>query len=266
MSVSKASVITLTFGRYELAKKVFEHNFKNAWLDYELLICDQGMGITDDERAQNKDEHLAFQNYLKSLRPDYLRLNNYNEGVARSLNQLMLRCKTDYIVFMPPDILLPPGWLKEIVNYASDIPTSGIVGFAGQDLILPPCEVAGISGKKYKIACQQEMVLDGCQVFGASLVTRELINTIGYYCEEYHPYGLEDSDYCFRAKMAQFLVYYLPHLTSEHIGLDHDEKTAYKEAKVRSYFSNAGHHRWRLHNYWRVGLYVPPPILKNQLI
>lgn len=267
MSDFKASIISLTFGRYELTQKVFEHNLKSIdRKSYELLICDQGPGITERDREAAMGDHLQYVEYLKSLNADHLRLNHYNEGVARSLNQLMLRCNTDYIIFMPPDIELDENWLEPLVSHAADIPHSGIVGFEGQDLVLPERSLVGTSGKKYVVRSEENLVFDGCQVFGATLVTRELINKIGFYCEDYHPYAFEDSDYCFRAHMAGMLLYYIPNLKAKHVGLDHDHKTLYKESKIRSYFSNAGIHRWRMQNYWRIGIYVPPPMLREELI
>lgn len=260
MAPDKASIISLTYGRYEMAKKVFNHNLSMAGMPYELLICDQG------PEGEPGPASYEFFEYLKSLNPSYLRMNHYNEGVSRSLNQLMLRCKTDYICFMPPDIVLPDNWLIKLVEHASDIPMSGIVGFEGQDLILPKHHVVGHSGREYAINCERELVLEGCQVYGATLVTRELLEGIGYYCEDYHPYSFEDADLCFRAHIGRFLCYYIPELKSEHIGLDHGAETDYKNNKIKSYFSNAGVHRWRINNYWRIGLYVPPPMLRDPLI
>jgi len=209
MNVTKASIISLCYGRYDLTKQVYNANLSNCGMPYELLICDQGLGASDDERIANMRPRNEFIEYLKSLSPSHLRLNEYNEGVARSLNQLMIRCSTDYIFFMPPDILLPDNWLRTLVDCASDIAFSGVVGFEEQDLILPEYKTVGSSGKNYTLACRRDGALDACQVYGATLVTRKLIDTIGYYCESYHPYGLEDTDYCFRAQLAGFLCYYI---------------------------------------------------------
>ncbi len=90
-------------------------------------------------------------------------------------------------------------------------------------------------------------------------MTRRLINTIGGFCEAYHPYGLEDSDYCFRAALSGFKNYYIPGLKSEHIG------ELGGQAKEQSFFSNLGLHRWRAHNFYKIGLYEPLPMPKEEL-
>lgn len=249
--MKKISVLFLTFNRPDKALITLDLNLASAGIprdEIELLICDQG----------TKDEH--FIELLKQTNPDYIRLNVYNEGIARALNQLIIRATTNYFFFMPDDILLPKNWASELLRHVEAIPGSGIVGFEGQDLVLPEVECGGLT-----IRCNanpQDYLTDSVQVFGATLMTRNMIDVIGGYCEEYHPYGLEDSDLCFRCVLAGFLCYYIPNLKFNHIGVEQD----LKREKESSFFSNVGLHRWRMFNYYRIGTRCPLPIKRDPLI
>lgn len=194
-----------------------------------------------------------------------MRLNAYNEGIARALNQLIIRAKGEHVFFMPNDIIFDSNWLKILLQYADDVPYSGIVGFEGQDLILPELEIKSHSGRIYKIRCNTDPSdLDKSQVLGASLFTRSLLKSIGGFDEKFHPYGFEDQDYNFRSKISGHLNYYVPGLKSKHLGLEREQNPAiYKEAKEFSFWSNIGYLRWKANNYYFAGIYEPFPTLRE---
>lgn len=244
----KLSLLFLTYNRPVLAKEILLKNLETIGLDkseYELLICDQG------------SEDRTFVAWLESLTASYVRLNKYNEGISRSLNQLILRAKAPNMMYMADDVAMPENWGRELLKYIDHIPKTGIVGFEMGELKLPYSEMNGLP------LChnpnRDDIYHDKVQVYGNIVFTKQLIDTIGGFCEEYHPYGLEDADFCFRAILNNFLVYYIPGLRAVHLGLNSD-------AKVKSYFSNVGHHRWRVCNYTRIGTFERLPILKECLV
>lgn len=260
MEKPTVTIMGLTYMRKDVTEKVYTNNLKNAGYDYELMVCDNG------HRNDDAYEHDSPVKFIESLKPNYFRKNTYNEGIARALNQMIIRSKADLVFFMPSDIILPNNWLKIMVEYATDIPQSGIIGFEGQDLKLPLQNFETKQGTNKMVNCQTKIVLDGCQIFGATMITRNLINTIGYFCEDYLLFGFEDSDYCFRSQIAGFRNYYIPGLKSEHIANDSDSGSLYRQEKDFALWGNAGMHRWRMHNYGRIGLYVPPPMLRNDML
>lgn len=247
----KVSILILTLYRQELALPTITKNLERAGTeDFEILICDQG---TEDEE---------FINSLKQIRGvSYFRENKNNEGIARALNQLILRRKGEHVFFMPDDILLPENWLVELLKYAEAIPESGIIGFEGQNLILPEHEINGL--KIHMKQCKGNPE-EGVQVFGATFITKKLLEIIGAFCEGYHPYGLEDSDYCFRCHLAGLLCYYIPGLKSEHLGTGNN--SGMKDIKEFCYWSNLGFHRIRCINYYRSGLFEPWPMIKDSIL
>jgi Glycosyl transferase family 2 len=246
----KCAILALTMGREELTLRLFKENMKKAGYPFELLLTDQGVACGDPKYAVQ----------LLELKPSYHRFNQCNEGVARSLNQMILRSKADLFFFMPNDFELPQDWLKTMVETVEVVEKSGIIGFLGQDLILPKMYVNG----KTVYSGHDQPGLEESLVLGAIGFTRTLINTIGYFCEEYHPFGWEDADFCFRAKIAGFFNY-LVDAESNHMGVGEHNSETYHLIKRFMATSNIGLHRWRAMNYAKVGVYCPPPIMKPTL-
>ena len=214
--------------------------------EIELLICDQGSGQDYAEK-------------LKKINAVYHRMNHYNEGIARSLNQLILRSTAEHLFFMSDDIELPEGWDTTLLAYMQSIPQLGILGFEMQDLKLPEQIIHGFPLCHNSYPRQHGFTQDDCQVYGNIMFTRDLVRSIGGFCEEYHPYGLEDADYCFRAIQAGYLCGYVPGLVAKHLGETRDvNKVAIQ--------SNIGLHRWRAQNYHRIGLHEPLPMAREWLI
>lgn len=239
------SILALTMYRSELTQRVIEHNLANCGASYELLIADQGTSTVEPE----------FKSWLSQLNAKYLRLNQNNEGISRSLNQLILRASGDIMIFMPNDITLPERWGVYLEKYSEKIPNSGVMGFLGQGLALPEMTANGFT----VYSNHKSASLENSQILGATAWTRAVVDKIGYFCEDYHPYGFEDADFVFRAKLAGFFNYLLP-FKSEHLGVDENNDSQYHDIKTFMSLSNVGLHRWRAKNYDRIGLYVPPPI------
>lgn len=251
------SILCLTLNRSELAKEVISKNLERCKAPYELLICDQGS--TDS----------GFLDFLKSLKPAYFRQNLHNEGVARALNQLIIRSNGDFLLTMADDILLPDNWGQVAIDYASNIENTGILGFEGQDLKHPEFIITGKDGIGRPVCMapkEMRLGLEGTQVFGNILLPRSTISIIGCFHEGYHPYGLEDSDFCFRAILSNLLVYYIPGLRSQHLGVGETVGETHKANKQFAYYSNLGYHRFRAANYHRLGLYEPLPIPKGPMV
>lgn len=246
----RLSLLFLTYNRPVLAKEILVKNLETIGLDpseYELLICDQGT------------EDYTFTTWLNSLKPAHLRLNKYNEGISRSLNQLILRAKAPNMMYMADDVMMPEGWGKEILRYVEYLPQTGIAGFEMGELKLPLFRWPDSALDVCMNTNRDDIYNDKVQVYGNIVFTKQLIDVIGGFCEEYHPYGLEDADFCFRAILSNFLVYYIPGLKAVHLGMNSD-------AKIRSHYSNVGHHRWRVANYSRIGTFERLPMLKECLI
>lgn len=247
----------LTYERKEMAWDVLSHAIKTAGSDdYELMICDQG--------TEDKD---YIESMDKNFSPVYFRKNKYNEGVARALNQMMIRRKHKHVFFLPNDFRLPTDWLKTALEFIEDVPDPGVVGFEWQETILPEISILCKSGLERRICCEQRFMFDGAAVMGPTFFTERLIDEIGYLDEDLGGnYGFEDQLICHRAKIAGLNSFYIPGLVAKNLCPDEDLKTnAYKQSKELMLNYSVGYYRWRAQNLHKTGIYVPAPIKRPEI-
>jgi glycosyltransferase involved in cell wall biosynthesis len=212
----KVSIIMITIDRYEQTKKTLDKILNNTgYEDFELLVADNG---STDERVID---------YIKSLNPAVHLINGENKGVARTLNQLILRAKGDLIVHTGNDIDLPDNWMSEMVKHHELIEDTGICAIHTVEEKYPITEINGIGVHK------------GKRVFGPKMFSKKLIDKIGYYREDYHPYGMEDSDLALRSHYSGFHNYYIQGLKAIHEGHDCGQKTEYRKMKDESLIRNS---------------------------
>lgn len=222
----KISICLISWNRAKIMTKALSETIRNISkkdnFELEFLFADQG----------SSDQSVDV---LKKYDPEYLRLNKKNEGVAQSFNQLMLRATGDYIVLLGNDIVMPKDWLGEMVRYAEHIGEKcGLVGVKCT-APLPPLSV------KFDVYAHFiDEKID--KVFGCWLIPRKVIDTIGYFDENYKVYGLEDSDYNNRVTRAGFTSFYVPHKASKHLADDVGKKTKYRKNKDEALKYNIDYH------------------------
>lgn len=203
----KVSLILLTIDRYEMTRKVLSTILPNAGYEYELLVCDNG----------SKDHRVI--DYIKSLNPAVHILHDENKGMQYSQNLLLTKATGDYLCFIGNDIMLPNGWLKELVVMNQNIPDSGISGIW---CVMHKPDITVVNGNKIR---QNE------SVFGTMFFNRAWFEKVGYVCEYFSPYGMDDSEYSFRSTRLGFRNYYLANKFSQHIGHDVGENSEYRKMK-----------------------------------
>lgn len=239
-----------------MAWETLRHNLAMAGSDqYELMICDQG--------TPNKD-------YLDAMalefKPTYFRRNIWNEGVARSLNQMMIRRRSPHAMFMPNDITLDKNWLRVAIEYLDDVKSTGVLGWEDPcGLTAPRTTLTGESGKEWDVFCEKDFKLDGSLVAGATIFSETLIEEIGYLDEDLGMYGYEDQLYCFRAKIANLQNYYIPNIKATHLGINEFELSPTYKAQKESHLHNSvGYFKWKAQNLYKTGIYVPAPIKRPE--
>lgn len=139
-------------------------------------------------------------------------------GVSAAINEgidYAIALDFDAVVTMANDILMPTDWLKNMVSYAEIIDKTGLVGIHTVEG-MPPMSDDGV----HDVLCP----------FGNVLITREVINTIGFYNLDLDPYSVNDADYAIRANMAGFRNYYIPG-DAQHLGTDVGQQTPYRLMK-----------------------------------
>lgn len=208
------SILMLTIDRYDVLVDCLEHNLKHIGCDYELLVCDNG----------SKDERVI--EYIRSKKPKYFRINSTNMGVAPMQNDLLKNAKGDYLCFMGNDIKMPMYWGKNITQAIQVFPDAGLVSYY----------CVGDKGSQVESNGIKAYTQWNC--FGTAIMGRHVFYKVGYLCNRYAPYGLEDSDYHFRLNHLGFRQYYLHGATCEHLGEDAHQKHNYREMKWESLRKN----------------------------
>jgi GT2 family glycosyltransferase len=218
------SCLTLTWDRFDVTKDTITRNFQDSsgW-ELEWLVADQG----------SKDRRVTDFIYKHQL-TSYFRQNSKNEGISKAFNQLYLRAKGDVIVLMGSDIVMPHGWIKEMLGYINGVPKVGIVGMDWGGVQIPDFSAQdGICGHWLT------PILD--RIFGVMMFKRSLIEDIGFFNEGFPgPYGCEDSEFNARVNKAGYRSLYVPaqNFKSFHAGVGQQDQGAYREMKNKSLMQN----------------------------
>lgn len=243
------SICMLTLNRFHVTVRVLNENRKHlaGFGDVEFLIADNG---SEDDRIVHWTRDF--------LKPAYHRVNSENEGVARSFNQLMLRAKGEYICLVGNDIRMPPRWAKTFLGWAQCVPEAGIIGMQCTQPTPPLTAYKGVGA----------YFLDGKidKVFGNMFFSRSVLDKVGGFCEEFHPYGLEDSDFNNRVTMAGLKSFYIPNAKTYHVCEDSGTDSDYRRMKDESLTRGLDVLGKRLAKQKETGIFLEPlPELRDPL-
>jgi glycosyltransferase involved in cell wall biosynthesis len=140
------------------------------------------------------------------------------KGIAAAINEGIDRTRDyDAIVTCANDIVMPPNWLAAMVEH-----TFEDTGMCGIHCVEGPGQMTTFHGRE---------VYKAFTAFGNVLIPRRAIDAVGYFNEDYDPYGMQDSDYALRLNSMGFVNYYIPGYSSKHIGHDVGLKTDYRAMK-----------------------------------
>lgn len=144
-------------------------------------------------------------------------------GIAAAINYGLKYFFEDrdykYVAICANDIVMPPGWLNKMIHDAEIIPETGMSAIHCVEGLPDEQTINGIK------------VHPAWGVFGNTLLTKKAFDKIGYFNTDHDPYGMQDSDYCYRLHKAGFINYYISMLKAEHIGADVGSETEYRKMK-----------------------------------
>lgn len=202
----KVACLLLTLNRLELTKRCINQNLYNAGLSADVFLLDNGS--QPENLASISDGYYPFTQ---------IRAFPENVGIASAINAgIELADGYDAIVTLANDILMPPGWLEKMMEFAEKIPQSGMIGIHCVEG-LPPITEKGV----------HEIFTP----FGNVMITSAALQAAGKFNTDYDPYGMQDADYAYRLNKLGFVSYYLPGLSSEHIGADMGTDSEYRMMK-----------------------------------
>lgn len=219
-----AKLLMVTYNRLELTKQTLNSIFENTKTPFELVIVDNASADGTVEFLNNfLSSKKTDQNYLGTT----LLCNEQNLGIAIGRNQtLILAGDADWYATLDNDVLLPENWLKTCIDVMSLNPKYGMLGVNFEKSKYPLVDVGS-----YKIQHKKEGNLGtACMVF-----SKKVHKMIGFFNDkDYGKYGLEDSDYGFRARVAGFQLGYIND-DGIHLGEDGNDKGEYRKFKTEEH-------------------------------
>jgi GT2 family glycosyltransferase len=216
------SVIIVNYNTREILRHCLRSIFnQDQGIRLQVIVVDNGS--RDNSSAMVRKEF-----------PDVLLLENErNEGFSAGNNRGLPHCEGEFILLLNSDTIVLPGTLERMVDFARNRPDAGILGcklvrpngeldwacrrgfptpmvalfkFLGLHRILPRSRLFGRYNMTYLDA---DLTYEVDSVVGAfMMIRRPVLARLEGLDEDFFMYG-EDLDICFRAKQADFKVYYV---------------------------------------------------------
>ena len=169
---------------------------------------------------------------------DFELLQIEQKGISKAinigLNHFFENGDAQNVFICANDIELPQGAFNKMLHVTSHIPQTGVSA------------IHCVEAMPELIRVNDQDICTAWGVFGNYLLTRSAFEKIGYWNENHDPYGMNDSDYCYRLHKAGFLNYYIYGLQAHHLGADVHSGTDYRKMKDES-LSKAG----AIYNEWK---------------
>lgn len=202
----KISLVLLTHNRAALTARSLRHNIDSAGhpID-ELVWVDNG----------SKD---GVREVMRSFEPDVSVLHDQNLGVARGYNHGLLLATGDYLVITGSDMLMPPNWLRAMVEHVEKIPETLVACIYSKPWTEVSERITSAPRTVNGLMVQPALALE------RRILSREALGLIGYFHEGFGLYGWDDVEWAYRAervaKETKRLNYALPNLLAEHLGTE----------------------------------------------
>ncbi len=153
------------------------------------------IGIVDDKQFKDVLSYptkigLNFLKEIDGLKIYYLKENHY----PKNLNHIFRQCSGDYVIKVDDDVVFEDKeWLIKYENVLTSLDL-GLVAMANRRKIIDSVNGIGL-----------------CETFTGSvmMISRDVINKIGYWNEGYGPFTWEDIDYKVRVENAGFESKYI---------------------------------------------------------
>jgi GT2 family glycosyltransferase len=144
---------------------------------------------------------------------------SYSSGVNRGIET----SKTDYVVLLNDDCFVKHDWLSSLKRLAESDSRIGIVGSKVLYTTGRVWKTEGripMTGKPIEVLFEPELShpVKGYVDGSCMLIKKTAIRDIGLFDEVFSPFLYEDTDFCYRARLKGWLIYYCHESEVYHIG------------------------------------------------
>jgi GT2 family glycosyltransferase len=213
------TIMMVTYNRLDLTKQTLNDLLISAQYPFRLILIDNGSSDQTIEWLESFcKENVGQGDFLSYQIID----NKANKGIAVGRNQGLEAAKTTWLCTLDNDVLLPKNWLRECIDILQHNRSFGMIG-------------VNFEGTKYPLIKRGDLEFEhkprgnlgtACTVFNKSLH-----RLLGYFNTEYGIYGLEDSDWGMRVRVAGLKLGYLKE-HGTHLGQGAADQGAYREFKT----------------------------------
>jgi len=198
MSTPVCDLVLLSWNHLEETTPCLESLFQHTDVPARLFIVDNG-------------SEQPVRQFLHTVRPRgaiqavTLLQNETNEGFPKGMNRGMRASQASYVCLLNNDLVFAPAWLSRMLEVAQAHPEIGVLNPTSSTFGNSPPK--GISLQAYARqleAARGRYVEVGMCIGFCLLISRPVIERIGYLHEAVERIFFEDEDYCMRAKAAGF--------------------------------------------------------------
>ena len=243
----KVSIIVLNWNGWKDTIECLKSLNKITYSNYEIIIVDNG----------STDESVKCLEKLKKIK---LILNKENLGFAEGNNVAIRRVlkenKSDFILLLNNDTVVEKNFLTKLVKTAQKEKKIGIVGpkiyYHDKRNVIQSAgsKINLYLGKFPRVKSEKNTAVDF--VIGACLLIKtEVIRKIGLLDKRYFLL-FEDTDWCFRAQKAGYLVLYVPNSTIWH----KTSQSVKKISEVYYYTRNLFWFEFKHANYFQLACFL----------
>ncbi|MGB8707155.1 MAG: glycosyltransferase family 2 protein [Dehalococcoidia bacterium] len=213
MKQPKISIILLNWNGFEDTAECLESLKKITYPNYEVIVVDNASS-GDDVRI------------LKAKYGDYIHViaNDQNYGYAEGNNigmRYAIEKGTDYLLILNNDTVVDSEFLTELAKVAE---SDASIGIAGSKIYYyrRPNRIQAAGGKiiwwlgyidiygEEEDVGQYDDIAERDFVFGTSFLLKKAVIDKISFLDPYFFFGVEEYDYCTRAKRAGFKIVYVP--------------------------------------------------------
>ena len=258
----KACIVILNWNGLDDTIECLESLKKITFPNYEVVVVDNASSGNDVQVIREK-----YADYIHVIAND----KNYGFSEGNNIGmRYALEKQSEYVLLLNNDTVVDPNFLTELVNVAEE---DRMVGIAGAKLYFYdyPNRLWHVGGsvnwylgrfKSYGVneedLGQYDQLADRDYVYAtAMLIRKSVIDAISLLDPAFF-FGIEEYDYCHRAKKAGFRVVYVPKAKVWHkIGASRKKLASYPETQ-KLVTREAGFTGQK--NLWRILRKHSPPL------